>query len=177
MLQNILGCCVWKMYTNLRLWLWIPLASAVALSSVRLCVHACRRNLLQHHVFISNGWPCCSSGWDGSSHFSFHLTACPSCPGWNSLLFSLLSEPCPMFNPTKSRETQLSQPVLLCLPVPARLLWHRGLGESLLQVLPLLKGVTVQLQPPRKWILNPIFDRDTGPAPGCSVMLLGNLSF
>lgn len=56
MLQNILGCCVQKMYTNLQLWVWIPLASAVALSLVQPCMHACRRNILQHHVFSSNGY-------------------------------------------------------------------------------------------------------------------------
>lgn len=79
---------------------------------------------------------CCFSSWDGSSHFSFHLIGCSHCPGWNSLLFSLLSESCPMFNPTKSRETLLFKPVL-CFPLPACLLLHHGLGErALLQAAP-----------------------------------------
>lgn len=103
LLQDVLGCSVWKMRASFPTCIHAVLASAVLGVELSAVVHTCPQGS-------------CPAAWHwewqllllqqpgGLSPLLFHLNGSPCTPGKNSLPLCL-SESCPVFNSIKSRKS------------------------------------------------------------------------
>lgn len=169
LLQNILGCYVWKMYANLQLWVWIPLVSAVAQSELGVALHACRRNLLHHPVFSSDS-PQARVEHPASLSIWFRvLTVQAGIHFLASVTFWIM--PCVQPHQTKGDPTSQA---CSSLPSFAHMLtitsWTgREVSPAVWPCWRASLPVQIQLQTQWKRILNPVFDKNAESAPNCSL--------